>query len=329
MKQLLVVLALLMSACSSREVLVVYSPHGKDILQPYEELFEAEYPEIDLQWLDMGSQQVLNRITAEEGRPTCDVWWGGPSTMFMQAADKGLLASYTPSWSDAVSATDKDPQDRWYGTHSTPLAVMFNDNYYTRETVPQTWDALLEAKWDQKITIRKPLDSGTMRTFIGAMITRAENEDAGIAWLAKLHGATENYMNNPPLLFERIKHNEEFLTVWIMPDAVLQSERHGYPFDFVVPPGTPVMTEAVAIVEGAPHREWAERFVEFVTTEEALVHQAEEYGKIPARNDVDKDLLPAWMGEQTIEPMDIDWQVFAEKTDGWYDRWESEVYNAK
>lgn len=329
MKHAIVVLALLLGACSSREIVVVYSPHGKDILEDYKRLFEAEYPEINLQWLDMGSQAVYNRVNAERNRPACDVWWGAPSTMFMQAAEGGLLEAYRPSWADSIKPEDKDPADRWYGTHSTPLAIMFNDRYHTRETVPQTWDALLDPKWHKKITIRKPLESGTMRTFIAAMVARAESEDAGIEWLRKLHEATENYMANPPLLFERIKHNEEFITVWIMPDAVLQRERHGYPFDYLIPPDTPVLTEGIAIVKGAPHREWAEKFYEFVSTREALIHQAEVYGKIPARTDIEPAELPKWMADQPIDAMDIDWSTFAQKGDEWCERWEREVYNAE
>ena len=60
--------SLLAAGCSSREVLVVYSPHGPDILKDYEALFEAAYPEVDVQTLDMGSQDVYIRVAAERKR---------------------------------------------------------------------------------------------------------------------------------------------------------------------------------------------------------------------------------------------------------------------
>jgi ABC-type Fe3+ transport system substrate-binding protein len=90
-----------------------------------------------------------------------------------------------------------------------------------------------------------------------------------------------------------------------------------------------VLTEAIAIVEGAPHRANAELFYDFVTTVDAFVHQAEAYAKVPARNDIDAARLPAWMTEQTIEPMKIDWEDFAKNEQRWMDRWESEVYSAR
>jgi hypothetical protein len=48
-----------------RTVLTVYSPHGKDLLSYVEAEFEQANPDVDVQWMDMGSQEVLDRIRAE------------------------------------------------------------------------------------------------------------------------------------------------------------------------------------------------------------------------------------------------------------------------
>jgi iron(III) transport system substrate-binding protein len=313
----------------SREVVVVYSPHGPDVLGDYERRFETAYPAIDVQLLDMGSQDVYARVRAEQGRPQGDVWWGGPAHMFMQAAGEGLLATYRPPWADAVEPAFKDADDLWYGTYKTPLAIAFNNRHHTKDTAPQTWDALLEPKWQGKITIRKPHASGTMRTFIGAMILRAGSEDAGLGWLAKLDDATESYTENPQLLFDHMKRRENLVSVWIMPDIALQRERNGFPLDCIVPPETPVITEGIALLKGAPNRAGAELFYEFVTTPESLAHQAEAYSKIPARTDINPATLPKWIADQTVDAMPIDWPEFARNEEGWMARWDKEVYSRK
>ena len=61
---LTILTVLLLAACSSdgRTVLTVYSPHGKDLLAAYETEFEKANPTIDVQWMDMGSQEVLDRL---------------------------------------------------------------------------------------------------------------------------------------------------------------------------------------------------------------------------------------------------------------------------
>ena len=314
--------------CSSPEVVVVYSPHGPDILKDYETRFEAAYPEVDVQWVDAGSQEVYSRVKAEKGRPQGDVWWGAPSTMFMQAAQEDLLDPYRPMWADAIDAEYKDAEDRWYGTYRSPLAIMYNNRHYSADQVPQSWDDLLAPQWKGKITLRKPLQSGTMRTFIGAMILRAPSEDEGIAWLRKLHAQRDAYTENPQLLFDHMKKQEDLISVWLMPDVALQRERNGFPLDCVIPAETPVLTEGIAIIKGAPHPEWARKFYEFVTTPESLAHQAEAYAKVPTRADLDPATLPAWVATLDIDAMNIDWVGFARNETRWCERWENEVYNA-
>lgn len=321
----------LLSACGNREVVVIYSPNGPEMLKDAEAAFEAKYPGVDVQWLDMGSQDVFNRISAERNRPAADVWWGAPSTMFMKAAEENLLESYRPECAGAVAAEFKDAKDRWCGTYRSPIAILFNSRHYDKTTAPQTWDDLVSLAWKGKVTLRKPPASGTMRAFLGAMILRAPNEDAGFAWLKQLHTATESYPESPQFLFDHIKKDEALVSVWLMADVILQRERNGYTFDCVVPEGAPVLTEGIAIVKNAPHLEWAKRFYEFVTSREALAKHAHAYAKIPARNDMDPAMLPEWMrdmlgGPHALKPMSIDWTAFAQKEQTWCDRWEKEVY---
>lgn len=320
--------AALFAACASREVVVVYSPHGADVLRDYEKLFEEAYPNVDVQWIAAGAKEVYGRIAGERNRPACDVWWGAPSTMFMQAADAGLLATYRPTWAEQAPPDAHDPQHRWYATYRSPLAILFNTNGLDRAQAPQTWDDLLDPRWRGKIVLRKPLASGTMRTFLCAMVGRAGNEDDGIAWLRRLQESVVSSPESPNLLYDHIKRNPDCISVWLQPDVIMQRERNGFPFDCVVPPQTPVLLDAIAIVNNAPHPEWARAFYEFVTSPEALAQQARAYAKMPARKDIDPAQLPAWMTGAVIDPMPIDWAVFAAKEAAWCDRWEREVFRA-
>lgn len=336
MRKLFPGLALLFFAgCGAKEVVVVYSPHGAEMLGDYEALFEAQYPEVDMQWLDMGSQEVLSRVSAERSRPAADVWWGGPSSMFAQAAAGGeggtepLLEAYRPEWADQVEADYKDPKDLWYATHRSPLAILFNTQGMSEAQAPQTWDDLVKPEWQGKVTLRKPLASGTMRTFLAAMVYRAPSEDDGIAWLKQLHENTASYPESPNLLFDHLKKNPGRVSVWLLPDIVMQRDRNGFPFGYHVPPQTPMLTEAIALIKGAPHPEWAKKFYNFVTTQDALVQQAKEYAKMPARNDIPPERLPEWMAGLTVEPMGIDPGRMAEQENAWLMRWEKEVYTTK
>jgi len=309
---------------------VIYSPHGKDMLSEFEALFEKHHPAVDVQWLDMGSQDILDRVRSERSNPQGDVWWGAPSTMFITAAKEGLLQPYRPSWWDRVEATARDSQDLWFGTFLTPEVIAFNTQVLTRETAPQDWDALLDPRWKGKIILRYPLASGTMRAVFSAMIWRFYHKtgrpDEGYHWLLRLDANTKGYAANPTLLYLRLARREALLTIWNLPDIVLQRELYNYPFDYVIPAsGTPLLTEGIAIIAGAKHPKAAKAFYEFVTTLGAFTIQANKYYRIPTRKDIPREALPLWMTREPIPAMDIDWQVFAEKSAEWMRYWDENI----
>ncbi len=332
----LVLLGMGVLGCSGKKkpekTVVVYSPHGGDILGQFEELFETEHSDTDVQWMDMGSQDVLDRIRSERENPQCDVWWGAPSTMFMNAAKDGLLQAYRPLWADAVDEKFKDPNDLWYGTFLTPEVISYNNQLLKESEAPRDWDDLLDPKWKDKIIIRYPLASGTMRAIFNAMIWRfykdSGNPEQGYNWLLRLDANTKEYAASPTMMQQKLARGEGSITLWNMPDIVFQSEAKGYPFGYVIPEsGTPVVTDGIALVADCKHPEAAKLYYEFVNTKESMIILAKEHYRIPARSDIPNDSLPKWIAEASITPMDVDWKVFSEKSDEWMKYWEQNIKN--
>lgn len=312
------------------KMVVVYSPHGDDILAQFEKLFQEKYPDVGVQWIVMGSQDVLDRIRSERENPQCDIWWGAPSDMFISAAKESLLQPYRPSWAEAVEAEYKDPDDLWYGTFLTPEVIGYNKQLLKRSEVPKDWDELLQPAWKDKIIIRYPLGSGTMRAIFSAMIWRFYKDSGdpkqGYEWLLKLDANTKEYAASPTMMQQKLARGEGLITIWNMPDIVFQAESVGYPFDYVIPEsGTPIVTDAIALIAKCKHPEQAKLYYEFVNSPESMLILAKEHYRIPARNDIPRDSLPKWITEASIKPMDVDWKVFSEKTDEWIKYWEQNI----
>ena len=100
------------------------------------------------------------------------LWWGAAHTTFQTAAEENLLAAYRPTWADKVPAGSRDAQDRWYGTYQTPEVIVYNSDAVKPEDAPKDWDDVLDPKWRDKILIRNPNPSDSMRAIFGAMIWR-------------------------------------------------------------------------------------------------------------------------------------------------------------
>lgn len=314
-----------------RTPLVIYSPHGRDLLERAEERFEALHPEVDVRWLDMGSQDALDRVRSERANPQADVWFGGPSALFQQAADDSLLEAYRPVWADAVAPRSRGPGDLYFAAYETPAIIAYNSTAVPDSAAPRDWDEVLEPRWDDEVVIRDPLASGTMRAIFGMVLQRSLRETgdtaAGWDWLRRLDAQTREYVLNPALLHQKLIRREGLVTLWDLPDILIEQSR-GQPFGYVFPSsGTPVIEDAIAIVRGTGVRAVAERFVDWVGSLEAQLLAARELWRLPARQDLPPESLPAWVRDvrevMVVEPMD--WELLSERGAEWMTRWDRQV----
>src|SRR5256714_7818024 len=116
------VLVLLTAACQGdgRTPLIVYSPHGRDLLTLLERRFEQLHPDVDVRWLDMGSQEVYDRLRSERANPQADVWFGGPATILAPGADDPLPEPFAPTLAAAIAPHRRRPRDRYRAAHAAP-----------------------------------------------------------------------------------------------------------------------------------------------------------------------------------------------------------------
>ena len=328
----LITLVLLVGGCGDgRTPLVLYSPHGRDLLALLERHYEQLHPEIDVRWLDMGSQEVYDRIRSEAANPQADVWFGGPDTIFARGAADGLLQSYRPAWADAVAASSRNPQDLYFGLYEAVPILVFNSAAISRAEAPADWDDLLDERWRGKLIIRDPLASGTMRTAFGLVIARSVattgEPDQGFTWLRELDAQTKEYVVNPALLFEKLTRQEGLVSIWELTDLLFLQQR-GAPLDYSFPAsGTPVIDDSIGLVAGAKHPDQARAFIDWVGDRETLLLTAREAFRLPARTDLPAADLPLWAQEamEEIVRADLDWDLLAEKGSEWMAIWDREV----
>lgn len=280
---------------------MVYSPHGRDLLRLFEQAFEAKHPGIDVRWLDMGSQEVYDRIRSEKANPQCDVWFGGPDAIFARAAGEGLLAAYRPSWAGAVPASSRGDGDLYFGAFRTLPVLVYNSKLVPESAAPRDWDDLLAPRFRGHVLIRDPIASGVMRTIFGMVLAKAESATgstaSGFAWLARLDAQTKEYVANPALLHEKLMRGEGEVTMWELTDILLERAK-GVPFGYrFATSGTPVIDDAIALAANAPHRAAALDFIEYAGSVEAQALAAEHAFRIPARTDIPREKLPPWAQE--------------------------------
>ncbi len=330
---LTVLVTLLVLACrrDPRTPVTVYSPHGRDQLLLLEHAFEAKYPDIDVRWLDLGSQEILDRLRFERVNPQADVWFGGPTYIFDRGVADSLLMPYRPVWADSVDTLGRGPDDLYWPVYRTPAVIAFNTRAVCDDEVPTDWDDVLGPRWRDQVLIRDPMASGTMRAIWGLIIQRSIRETGdtakGMAWLRALDGQTRAYTLNPAVLDEKLARQEGTLTLWDLPD-ILISRSKGLPFGYRFPTsGTVAIDDAIGLVRGSRHLEAARAFIDFVGSVEAQLLAARKVFRLPARRDLPADSVPAWVAEvereMVVTPMD--WAMLTREGRGWMAYWDQHV----
>ena len=313
--------AVLAGACGSggRTPLVIYSPHGRELLSEFERRFEALHPDVDVRWLDMGSQEVLDRVRSERANPQADLWFGGPTPLFARGARDSLLEPVEPGG------------PLYQPVYRTPAVLEYNAAAVPESAAPRDWDDVLAPRWKGKLLIRDPLASGTMRAIFEMVMMRSlattGDTTAGWAWLRRLDAQTAEYVQNPALLHAKLERREGLVSLWDLPDVLLlqhEGRRFGYAFPTS---GTPVIDDAIAVVRGARHAALAREFARWVLTPGMQIVAARDEYRLPAVRGLPADSLPAWAraveAAMRVEP--INWDTVETHGAAWMDYWDRNV----
>jgi iron(III) transport system substrate-binding protein len=190
---------------------------------------------------------------------------------------------------------------------------------------------VLLPRWRDKVIIRDPMASGTMRAIWGLILVRSLRQTGdtgwGMTWLRRLDAQTKTYTISPALLYEKLARQEGLVSLWDLQD-ILISQAKGMPLGYVFPSsGTVVIDDAVGLVHGSRHPEAARAFIEYVGSEAAQLLTAREVFRLPARTDLPPDRVPAWVAqvEREMVVADMDWGLLSRNGPGWMSYWDQHV----
>lgn len=312
---------------SGSGTVTVYTSRPKAITEGIVKKFEAEHPEIKLNLLTLGAQEVADRVRAEAGKPQADVWWGGTSQQFDQGVTAGLLEPFKQDVVDRVPEKYRGKDALWLAEQRLAEVIAYNNTMLTPESAPRDWDDLVKDEYKDKILIRDVAASGTMRSIFGSMILKygtATDPAPGYAWLKKLDANTKDYTANPTDLYLRIQRQEAPLTVWNLQD-IMNQQKAGVPFTPVVPTsGAPILLDGIGKVKNGPDKDAADTFASFLLSDSTQQYLAENNFQIPT---VELAKEPEWLANVGLKEMNVDWKTESSKEAEWINYWVQNIKN--
>lgn len=274
------------------------------------------------------SGQTLAALVSEQSNPVADVAYYGVS-FGIQAAEQELVQPYRPEHWEDIPEGLKDPQGAWFAIHSGTLGFMVNEAALGDLPVPQTWEDLLDPRYDGMVGYLDP--SSAFVGYVGAVSINLamggslDDFDPAIEFF-------QNLQDNNPIVpkqtaYARVLSGE----IPILLDYDFNAYRARYdddaPVRFVIPEeGTITVPYVMSLVADAPHEQNGKRVLDFVLSDQGQAIWANAYLR-PVREsaisaEAQEKFLPATEYERAET---VDYAHMAEVQRDFAERYQGEV----
>ena len=305
---MILLVALTAAACSSAsndQNLTIYSGRSEDLVQPLIDRF-SEDTGIDVSVRYAGSADLAATIFEEGESSPADVFFAQDPASLGTIALAGLLIKLPSSVTDLVPSRFSDTDNQWVGTSGRARVVVYDGGKVDPADLPETEDGFTDPEWSGRTGIAPT--NGSFLAFVAAKIL-TDGENATLTWLEGMAAnSAPTYPKNSPIVAAvnagqidtgLVNHYYLLRALADDPDEV------GRNFFFAVPTaGSLVMPAGAGILKSSTDQKAAQKFVEFMLTDEAQTYFAEETFEYPLVPGVPANpLLPPI---HTIPTPDID-----------------------
>ena len=262
----------LLAAAKAEGELIVYGSAEEAYVSAACKHFEELYG-IKVSYQRLSTGEVQAKITEENGNPSADVWFGGTSDPYAEAASAGLLLPYeAKNASHLVNQNYRDKDGAWYGIYKGILGFMVNTEELARMNleVPQDWDDLLKPEYKGLIWLSNPATAGTAKLVINTMV-QMKGHDAAMEYFKALDANIAQYTKSGSGPSKKVGIGECVIGIGFLHDGITQI-LDGYDnIQLVIPSsGTSFEIGATAIFKGAKHQNAAKLWIEFALSPECV-----------------------------------------------------------
>lgn len=279
---------LLSTPVFAADKLVIISPHRKSIQNEYLPVFKEWYKkkfntDVDVEWLDQGGTnddiKFLRSKFANNAKTSgVDVFWGGGTSGHNEAAKNNMsdkiklpaaLEKQIPKTVSGMPLGNKE--GNYISQALSSFGIFYNKTLLKIEKLPEpkTWESLADVAFKDKITLTDSRKSGTA-SVMNHIILESMGYEKGFELLTRLAGNARQFTQSSSDPIKSVVSGDAVATLAIDFYALAKIGDLGADkLGFVMPEGQTILEgDPVTILRGAPNRQTADRFVEFVLSPE-------------------------------------------------------------
>jgi iron(III) transport system substrate-binding protein len=279
--------------------LVIYSGRSEPLIQPVIDAFKAKYPNVDVLLKAGSNSELANALIEEQANPQADVFITTELFTVQSLAQEGVFQSYLPAGADQLPSEFLGADNLWTGLTRRARVIMYNADLVSQEELPTSIFDLTDPKWQGQIAAAGSTN-GSMQAQIAAM-RQLIGEEETEAWLNGLIANEGTFFGGHTDVRKAVGAGEFKLGLVNHYYYYLQ-RTEGSNVGIIFPDqdegqiGLITNATAAAVVNGAPHIEMAQVFMDFLVSPEGQKLFAEQNYEYP--------LLPGVELHPDVQPLD-------------------------
>jgi iron(III) transport system substrate-binding protein len=239
-------------------------------------LFEEAHPGIKVEVHRSGSERILQRLMQETaaGIKNADVFNSSDVGHYALLKKKGMLARHTPAGAERFPEGFRDRDGMAFGWRAFLIVMSYNSKLLPSAEAPGNWKDLLDPKWKGKLVTAHPGYSGSIATYMLALVNLY-----GWDYFKQL-GQNKPHITQSVHDPAQVVAAGERIVGANGADYFLYSQRKkGNPIGIVYPQdGAPLVVSPSAITSSSVHPAAARIFTDFIFTRQVQQFLADSEG---------------------------------------------------
>jgi len=268
--------------------LVVISPHNVDIEKEYEAAFTLHHAieygqKVDIEWRDVGGggSAILRFLRGRYERnktSDIDVVWGGGDYNFRKMASEDILQAMEIPPDALANIPERfcglrmyDERRRWCGSAISGFGFLYNAPLLEllNCSPPGRWEDLADPRFHGLVGLADPTQSGSATAAYAMIIQSTGDWQKGWARLLGILGNVKKFYAGAGDAADAPGLGEAPLATCIDFYGVNRVAKYPNSLVYLSPKGqTAFNPDPIAILKGPPHPQLAQRFVNYVLSEQ-------------------------------------------------------------
>ncbi len=323
MRKVMLFLMFMLVVSASQMALTVYTYESLGwIEESAVGIFEEKYG-VDVDVIQLGDGgNVLSRLILEKRNPRADIVIGLDQSLAVKAIEEGILDTYTPKNLSNIARKEYifDKTGRMYPFDFGAIAIIYDP--MRMDSVPVSFEDLKNYK--NSLVIQDPRSSSTGQAFL--LWTIAIYGENWKTFWTELKPAILTVTSGWSEAFSKFEAGEAPMMVSYATDGAYSY--HYYESTqykaFIPEEGAYLQIEGAAIVKGSKNREDAEKFMDFILSEDFQKEIALNQWMFPVMEVKLPDAFKYAVTPEKIVTIDTD--IIAENMEKWISDWEEIMY---